>query len=124
MDNNEIIISGVHFDLSERVKNAVRDKAAKLFKHDTRIIRLRVELEYNLNKRSGKEQEYTAKGLIEIQGPDMVVSVSTASIYKSIDQMVDKLDRKLRRRHRLRRVKRKDAHSIEIPAQLPKVKMA
>lgn len=124
MENNEIIIAGVHFDLSSRVKATVSEKAARLFNHDTRIIRLRVELEHDVHKRKGKEKEYIAKGHIEINGPDMVVAVASDSIYKSIDQMVDKLDRMLRRRHRLERVKRKNTHAIEIPVDLPKVEVA
>jgi putative sigma-54 modulation protein len=124
MDHNEIIISGVHFDLSERVKHTVREKAAKLFNHESHIVRLRVELEYNQNKKHGKEQEYIAKGHIEIRGNDLIVSAETDSIYKSIDQMIDKLDRKLRRRHRLGKVKRKQARAVEIDATLPKVDVA
>ncbi len=124
MNNKEIILSGVHMNLTDYHKRIVNEKAEKLFNHDTRIIRLRVELEYSENKKAGKEQEYTAKGHIEINGPPMIVSVSSDNLFKSIDQMVNKLDRKLRRRHRLRRVKRKDAHAVEIPADIPKVEVA
>lgn len=124
MNDKEIIISGVHLDLTDSLKNIVHEKAEKLYNHDTRIIRLRVELEYNLNKRGGKQQEYIAKGHLETSGPPMVVTVESDNLYKSIDQMVDKLNRMVRRKHRLYRVKRKNKHSVDIPAELPKVEIA
>ena len=49
-----------------------------------------------------------------------MVSVATEDLYKSIDLMVQKLDRMLRRRSRLQRVKRKDTHLIDLPASIPK----
>ena len=68
MNNKEVIISGLHIDLTEALKNLVNEKAEKLFQHQERIIRLRVELEYNLNKGHGKSEEFIAKGHIEIDG--------------------------------------------------------
>ncbi|MGF1452251.1 MAG: ribosome hibernation-promoting factor, HPF/YfiA family [Opitutales bacterium] len=124
MNEQPIIISGVHFELSDRIKRIVTEKAEKLFNHDNRLIRLRVELEYNENKRSGKAQEYVATGHLESHGPVMVAKVASDNMYKSVDQMVDKLNRMLRRRHRLQRVKRKSPHGVDIPAELPKVKTA
>jgi len=124
MNNKEIIISGLHMDLTEAIKNLVEEKAEKLFAHEARIRRIRVELEYNGNKGKGKQEEFIAKGHIEINGPPMIVSEATEDLYKSIDLMVNKLDRKLRRRSRLMRVKRKTPHAIDIPAQLPKTQVA
>lgn len=124
MNNHEIIISGVHLDLTESLKRMVNEKAQRLFNHEDRIIRLRVELENMVNKGDGKRQEFIAKGHIEIHGPPMVVSAASDDLYKSIDQMVNKLDRKLRRRSRLHKVKRKQTHAIEFPANLPKVEVA
>jgi len=122
MNNHDIIISGVHLDLTEALKSTVTEKAEKLFKHEESIIRLRVELEYNQNRTH--EEEFTAKGHIEINGPAIVVSVASDDLYKSIDQLVNKLDRKLRRRSRLSKVKRKDKHEVDIPAELPRMQTA
>lgn len=122
MSNNEVIISGVHMDLTEALKSIVREKAEKLFKHEERIIRLRVELEYDSNK--AREAEYIAKGHIEINGPALVVSAASDDEYKSIDLMIDKLGRKLRKRARIAKEKRGRLHKIDIPASLPKVGVA
>lgn len=114
MSDNEIIISGQNLELTEALKASVTNKMQKLFMHDERIIRLRVELAYQPNKHH--HNEFTAKGRLEIQGPDMVVSVASDDMYKSIDELLVKLARKIRRRHRLERIKRKS----ETPAKLSK----
>ncbi len=124
MKEKDIILSGVHLDLTEALKATVRDKAEKLFNHEERIIRLRVELAFDENKKHGKEEEFIAKGHIEINGPPLIVSAESDDLYKSIDLMVNKLDRKLRRRSRLQKVKRNHLHGVDIPAELPKVKYA
>ena len=119
MDNNDIIISGQNLDLTDALREAVVNKMSKLFTHDERIIRLRIELSYQPNKH--KEKEFAAKGHIEIQGPDMIVSAESEDMYKSIDELAVKLARKIRRRHRLERVKRNSLHLVDIPAKLPKI---
>lgn len=119
MSNNEVIISGVHMDLTEALKSIVREKSEKLFKHEERIIRLRVELEYDSNR--AHEAEFIAKGHIEINGPTLVASAASEDVYKSIDLMIEKLGRKLRKRARIAKEKRGRLHKIDIPASLPKV---
>jgi len=118
-NNHDIILSGVHMDLTGKLKLKVREKAEKLFSHESRIVRIRFELEHNSN--NSNNGEYIAKGHIEIYGSPMVATVASDDIYKSIDELVNKLQRMLRRRSRLKRVKRRHPHDIEIPADLPKV---
>jgi len=122
MKQHDVIISGHNVELTEAMKQAVYQKVEKLFAHEERIIRLRVELEYSKNV-SG-QQEFMAKGHIEIAGPPLILTVAGDDLYAAIDQMADKLDRKLRRRSRLDRVKRKRLHSVDIPAELPKANLA
>lgn len=121
-NSNELILSGVHLDLTDALKQIVHEKVGKLFRHEEDILRIRVELEHDKNK--APKDQFMAKGHIEINGPDMTVSVRTEDLYKSIDQLVDKLDRKLRRRSRLQRVKRKETHQVDLPSELPKVSNA
>ena len=118
MNNKEIILSGVHMELTEALRRMVEEKMEKLFKHEERIIRLRIELEHNTSRTH--QQEFIAKGHIEINGPPMVISEATDDLYKSIDLLSVKLDRKLRRRSRLLKVKRKQTKEVEIPASIPK----
>jgi putative sigma-54 modulation protein len=120
--SHDLIISGIHLDLTDAMKETVYQKMERLFKHETRILRLRIELE-----RSGCKNhldEFIAKGHIILSGPEMIVRVASEDLYKSIDLLVDKLDRKLRRRSRLIKVKRHHPHEIEFPADLPKASWA
>lgn len=118
MNNHELIISGRHLDLTESLKFFVREKTDKLFRHEERIVRIRMELEAD---KKGGGTVFNVKGIIEINGPDMVASESSDEMHKSIDLLVNKLDRMIRRRSRLKKVKRNHPHSIEIPSTLPKV---
>lgn len=119
MKQHDVIISGLNIELTDAMKNAVHHKAEKLFEHNEQIIRMRVELEYDSHQAS-HEKEFIAKGHLEVRGNDHFVTVATNDLYKSIDDMVQKLDRMLRRRHRMKKVKRKDTHMIDIPAEIPK----
>ncbi|MFA5258030.1 MAG: ribosome-associated translation inhibitor RaiA [Opitutales bacterium] len=119
---NDVIISGNNVELTEALREAVLAKVARLFSHESGIIRIRVEL--TCDKSSSDHEQNVARGLIEIKGNDMVVSVASVDMYKSIDLLVDKLDRKIRRHSRIEIVKRKHTHEVDIPASLPKVAVA
>ena len=117
MKQHDIIISGLNMELTEAIKNMVHEKAEKLFEHDDHIIRMRVELEYDHHQST--HREFIAKGQLEVRN-DRFASADTDDLYKSIDDLIQKLDRMLRRRSRLNKVRRKDTHLIDLPAQLPK----
>jgi len=115
---SDLIISGTNLDLTDSLKRIVGEKMQKLFDHETKIVRIRVDLGHESSK--GGEPQFLAKGIIEIRGNDLVASVATDDLYKSIDLLENKLDRMLRRRSRLRVLKRKQTHAVEIPAAIPK----
>ncbi|MGJ3243710.1 MAG: ribosome hibernation-promoting factor, HPF/YfiA family [Opitutales bacterium] len=119
MKQHDVIISGHHLDLTDSIKHMVHEKVEKLFAHEEHIVRLRVELEYD--KHQGTHQnEFSARGHIEMRGKDIVIKESGNDLYKCIDDLVVKLDRGLRRRSRLARVKRKQSKPLDIPASIPK----
>ena len=70
---NNMIISGLHLDLSPALKNIVNEKMEKIFKHEERIIRARVELEHD-SRSSSHENEYVAKGHLELKGTTITIS--------------------------------------------------
>ncbi|MBR4597759.1 MAG: ribosome-associated translation inhibitor RaiA [Opitutales bacterium] len=117
MNNNEIIISGQNLELTDALKQEVYSKMEKLFKHQEKIIRLRIDLEYSPNR--NHEDEFIAKGRIEIEGPDMVISIASGDMYKSISELADKLDRKIRRARRLVKVKTKKVKNVDISNNIP-----
>ncbi|MDR2779007.1 MAG: ribosome-associated translation inhibitor RaiA [Puniceicoccales bacterium] len=106
MNNQEVIISGVHVDLTDSLKSVVRDKVYKLFNHDGKIIRVRVTLEMSKNK--AHQDEFIAHGRVEIGGPDLEARAATEDLYKSIDAMINKLDRQLIDVHKTKQGKRKN----------------
>ncbi|HEU5077574.1 MAG TPA: ribosome-associated translation inhibitor RaiA [Opitutaceae bacterium] len=118
MHSNDLIVSGIHLELTPSLKNFVQEKADRLFRHEERIDRIRIELECDPKQDVGNR--FVVKGHISIHGPDMNASVSSDDCHKAVCLLVDKLDRMLRRRARWQKVKRKHTHSVEIQAELPK----
>lgn len=116
---HDVIISGLNMELTDAIKDVVHEKVEKLFEHDDHIIRMRVELEYDPHQKS-HEKEFVAKGHLAVRGNDHVAHAETDNLYKSIDEMVNKLDRMIRRRSRMEKAKRKDVHGIDIPGEIPK----
>tara|TARA_R110002050_G_scaffold295865_2_gene455177 strand:+ start:130 stop:507 length:378 start_codon:yes stop_codon:yes gene_type:complete len=114
--SHDLIVSGIHLDLTPSLKSFVQEKADRLFRHEERIVRIRVELECDAQQ--DKAHRFTAKGHITIFGPDMNASVSANECHKAVAMLTDKLDRMLRRRARHFKVKRNNPHAIEIGASL------
>jgi putative sigma-54 modulation protein len=82
-------------ELNEATRLTIETKAERLFRHEPRILRLRIDVERG---HGGGTWLFTAKGLVEILGPDLRASVTTEDAYKSVSLLMDKLDRMLRRR--------------------------
>ena len=97
MSNTAIVISGVHLELTEALKATVRNKVEKLLRHNDRIVKVFVELVFNHTRDHARE--FGAQIRLELPGPDIVVREESEDLYKSIDILVDKVDRQLRRRH-------------------------
>lgn len=117
-NTHELIVSGIHLDLTPSLKTFVREKSERLFRHEERIVRIRVELECDRAAATGVR--FTAKGHIQIHGPDMNASVQADECHKAVSMLVDKLDRMLQRRHQLHRVKRNHPHAVDLDAEIPK----
>ena len=115
---NEVIVSGIHMDLSPSLKTFVQEKTERLFRHQERIIRIRVELE--CDPRQDVAHRFTAKGRIEIHGPDMNASVSADECHKATAMLIDKLDRMLERRARMFKARRHQLRVIDLDSALPK----
>lgn len=84
---SKFIVRGIHLDLTAALKDIAQQKAIRLLRHNAYIIRLRIDIEYD--KTRGQADQFIAKGLIEIGGPDLVASVATEDAYKSLDQLID-----------------------------------
>lgn len=116
---NDVIVSGIHLELTEGLKSHVRDKMGRLFRHEERIVRVKVELE--CDRQHDVEHKFIVKGHIIIHGPDINATVEADECYKAIDLLVNKLDQSLRKRHGMQKDKRNHPHSVEFDGvALPK----
>ena len=116
---HEVIVSGIHLELTPSLKTFVREKSERLFRHEERIMRLRVELECDPKEEVGTR--FKAKGHVVIQGPDMNATVEADECHKAIALLVDKLDRMLSRRAQIYRARRhNNLQPVEFEAALPK----
>jgi putative sigma-54 modulation protein len=118
-NQHELIVSGIHLELTPSLKTFVQEKTERLFRHEERIVRVRVELECDPKETVGAR--FKAKGHIAIHGPDMNATVASDECHKAVALLVDKLDRMLRRRSRLMKVKR---HLTHVPDQDAEVSTA
>ena len=102
-----VIVRGVHLALTEALRAYAEHKANRLTNHEERIIRIRLDLEHDDTRAA--DARFTAKGHVEVSGNDLIASETDADVYKAIDFLVDKLDRMIRERSRVRRDRRNNA---------------
>ncbi|HRG56875.1 MAG TPA: ribosome-associated translation inhibitor RaiA [Lacunisphaera sp.] len=93
--DGKLILRGVHLELTEAMKSVITTKAERLLRHEPRIVRIRINVE---PRHTTTVTRYAAKGHIEIGGPDMHVTAESEDAYKAIDELIDKMDRQLRKR--------------------------
>lgn len=116
-NTQEVIVSGIHLELTPSLKTFVQEKAERLFRHEERIDRVRVELE--CDSKQAVAQRFTAKGHIQIHGPDMNASVSSDECHKAVAMLIDKLDRMLERRAHMVKSKRQRVRVTDLEAAVP-----
>ena len=114
---HEVIVSGIHMELSPSLKTFVQEKTERLFRHQERIIRIRVELE--CDPKQAVANRFTAKGHIQINGPDMNASVSADECHKATAMLIDKLDRMLERRSHMVKAKRQHVRVTDLEGAIP-----
>ena len=107
-----VVVTGVHMDLTDALKDTVCAKVERLMRLNPRIIRVHVELVHT--RCSDHSREFGAQIRLELPGPDIIVREESDDLYKSIDILVDKVDRQLRRRHRLDKEKRNHPHPTDL----------
>ena len=111
-NTQEVIVSGIHLELTPSLKTFVQEKSERLFRHQERIVRMRVELE--CDPKQAVSHRFTAKGHIEIFGPDMNASVTTDECHKAVAMLIDKLDRMIERRAHMIKSKRQYVRAADM----------
>jgi putative sigma-54 modulation protein len=116
---SKIIMQGIHVELTPALQRAVLEKLDPLLRHDARIIRINVRL--HQDQKLGQDYHYTATAEVEMSGPNLVAHADDKDAYMALDQLAQKLDQLLERRHGRRKDKRNHPRSIELDNPLPKV---
>lgn len=101
--DSKLLLRGVHVSLTEAMRESLHSKSDRLFRHEPRIDRIRIDIEHDATR---GRHVFVAKGHIEIGGPDLIASVAAEDAYKAADLLIDKLDRLLNRRATLAKARR------------------
>src|SRR4051812_18387296 len=92
----DVVVSSRQCEISERFREHVEDKLARLEKHDHRIIRVEVLLERERNARQPERQvrvELTAKS----KGPVLRAEAAAEDKMAALDLALDKMSAQMRR---------------------------
>ena len=87
----QIDITGHHVDVTPALRAYVTEKMQKIMRHSDQIISIRVILKV-------EKLQQLAEATINVGGRMVFANVSATDMYASIDGLVDKLDRQVRRR--------------------------
>jgi ribosomal subunit interface protein len=101
----DVVVTGRHCEVSERFREHVSDKLARLEKHDHRIIRVQVEVEQEKNPRQhdrATRVELTAFS----KGPVIRAEAAAEDKMGALDLALDKMAAQMRRAADRRRIHR------------------
>ena len=91
------------------------ESIAEELRWQVKLINVKPGEELSLQMHHHRSEHWVVvKGTAKVE-IDAEVSVLSENIYKAVDDLVEKLDRGLRRRSRLRRVKRKQVSLHDLP---------
>lgn len=93
--DSKLLVRGIRLDLDDTARAFIETKAERLFRHEPRILRLRIDVKRDTRSRTPR---FIATGRVEIAGPDLAASVTHAVPSASITLLIDRLDRMLRKR--------------------------
>lgn len=93
--DTKLLVRGIGLGLDDTAMAFIKAKAEWLFRHEPRILRVRIDVEPDVRSRT---PQFTAKGRIELAGPDFAATITTDAAPASVTLLIDKLDRMLRRR--------------------------
>jgi putative sigma-54 modulation protein len=93
--DGKVILSGVHLDLTDAIRDYAREKAGRLLRHGPKIIR--IWLEFELRNHRSHSKKFRVLGKIEggRRGEFIVASEEGEDLYATIDSAIEKLDRRL-----------------------------
>ena len=88
-----LTISGHHLEVTPALNNHVKTKLDRITRHFDQVVNIKVLL--TVEKISDKERRQRAECTIHVKGNDLVAESSHADLYTAVNEMIDKLDRKV-----------------------------
>ncbi len=99
----EIVVKGRHTEVTERFRQHVQEKLAKIEKIDTKVFSIDVECSQERNPRLVDQRE-RIELTIRSRGPVIRAEAAAQDIYAALDAAYQKLESRLRRAHDRRKV--------------------
>ena len=118
----DVVVTGRHCEVSERFREHVSDKLARLEKHDHRIIRVQVEVEQEKNPRQhdrATRVELTAFS----KGPVIRAEAAAEDKMGALDLALDKMAAQMRRAADRRRIHRGRHAPVSVAQALADVEL-
>jgi putative sigma-54 modulation protein len=81
-------LTGHHIEITPAMRDYVAAKMVKIKRHFNNVIDVNVTL-------SVEKLKQNAEASVHVRGKDIFVETNSANMYASIDNLVDKLDRKI-----------------------------
>jgi ribosomal subunit interface protein len=101
----DIVLKSRHLELTDRFRDLVEEKLARLEKHDHRVIRVEVEVDKERNPRQ-QDRAIRLQLTAFSKGPVIRAEASAEDKVAALDQAVDKMASQMRRAADRRRVHR------------------
>lgn len=100
----KIVLCDRNAGLGFEPRVAALEKLSRFVRHyDSRILHLHVDVERN--PQASEYDQFTAKGQLELDGPALLASVSSDDPLRSLEFLLEKFDRQLRRRPRAQKAR-------------------
>lgn len=91
----EIIVKGRHIDVTNALRAYAEDKIGRITKYFDQITK--IEIEFNDEKNPSIVNSKTVEVTVFPKGPILRAKESSSDMYASIDMVVDKLERQIKR---------------------------
>lgn len=91
----QIVTNGRNIELTDAIKSHVQNKVSRLNEHFDFIQEVHVILEVEKNPRIAQNQ--LAEATVHVPGAIIRVEAASENLYSSIDTLVDKIERSLRK---------------------------
>jgi putative sigma-54 modulation protein len=88
-----LTISGHHLEVTPALRSYVTAKLDRITRHFDQVVDVKVLL--SVEKQKEKERRQHAECNIHVKGSDLFAECSNQDLYAAVDELVDKLDRKV-----------------------------